>query len=333
MTEFVCPVTRQPLLLVHDGGEFLESPDGRRYPVIDGIPELIAAESRRRAETRHDQQYYRTQAREYDRGMDVLFRTFSADESALREQMIGLLNLTDGTRVLETGCGTGRDTAHLAGRAGVVYATDLSREMIDVGRQRLQDARVDASRVRMVVADAVGLPFPDRFFDAAYHFGGINLFPDVERGIAEMARVVKPGGRVVFGDEGLAPWLVDSEFGRILKNSNPLYRHRAPIECLPIVARDAACRWIMGGAFYLIDFTVGEGEPPLDIDVEFPGWRGGSHRTRYFGRLDGVDPNLRQRIVESAAREGVSLTDWLERELKRALGRAPSSEPRAPGTK
>jgi ubiquinone/menaquinone biosynthesis C-methylase UbiE len=320
-TEFVCPVTRQPLRLVHDGGEFLEAPDGRRYPIVDGIPELMPAESRRRAETRHDQQYYRTQAREYDHGMDVLFRTFSADESALREQMIALLNLAPGARVLETGCGTGRDTSHLARRAGAVYATDLAREMIEVGRLRLHDAGVDARHVRLVVADAVSLPFPDRFFDAAYHFGGINLFPDVERGIAEMARVVKPGGRVVFGDEGLAPWLVDTEFGRILKNTNPLYRHHAPVERLPVVARDAACRWILSGAFYVIDFTVGEGEPLLDIDVEFPGWRGGSHRTRYFGRLDGVDPGLRQRIVESAAREGVSVTAWLERELKRALDR------------
>ena len=321
MTEFVCPVTRQPLRLVHDGGEFLESPDGRRYAVVDGIPELIEAERRERAETRRDQRYYRMQAREYDHGMDVLFRTFSADESAVRKQMIALLNLPAGARVLETGCGTGRDTAHLAAHAGTVYATDLAREMIEVGRLRLHDAGVDASKVRLVVADAVSLPFPDRFFDAAYHFGGINLFPDVERGIAEMARVVKPGGRVVFGDEGLAPWLVDSEFGRILKNSNPLYEHHAPVEHLPVVARDAACRWILSGAFYVIDFTVGEGEPPLDIDVEFPGWRGGSHRTRYFGRLDGVDPGLRQRIVESAAQEGVSLTAWLERELKRALNR------------
>src|SRR5262249_20314047 len=176
-TEFVCPATRQPLRLVQDGGgDFLENPDCLRYPGGDGVRELMAADSRQRAETRRDQQYYRSQAREYDRGMDVLFRTFSADESALREQMIALLGLSDGARVLETGCGTGRDTAHLARRAGVVYATDLAREMIDVGRVRLHDAGVDANRVRLVVADAVSLPFPDRFFDAAYHFGGINLF-------------------------------------------------------------------------------------------------------------------------------------------------------------
>jgi ubiquinone/menaquinone biosynthesis C-methylase UbiE len=262
---------------------------------------------------------YRTIAREYDHRMDVLFRTFLADESAVREQLIALLNLSAGARVLETGCGTGRDTVHLASRAGIVYATDLAREMIDVARQRLPDAGVDLRKVRLFVSDAERLPFPDRFFDAAYHFGGINLFPSIERGIAEMARVVKPGGRVVFGDEGLGPWLLTTEFGKILTNTNPLYQHQAPIALLPACARDVACRWILNGAFFVVDFSVGEGEPALDLDVEFPGWRGGSHRTRYFGKLDGVAPELRQRIVERAAREGVSITAWLERTLKHAL--------------
>ena len=321
MIEFVCPVTRQPLRPVHDGGEFLESADGRRYPVIDGVPELLAPESRQRAEAGRDQQYYRAKAREYDLGMDVLFQTFRADETAVRDRMIALLDLKAGARVLETGCGTGRDTAPLLNRAGFVYATDLAREMLEVGRVRLEDAGVDQSRVSLFVSDAMALPFPDRFFDAAYHFGGINLFPSVERGIAEMARVVKPGGKVVFGDEGLGPWLADSEFGKILVNTNPLYRHRIPLERLPVSARDVACRWILNGAFYVVDFVVGEGEPALDLDVEFPGWRGGSHRTRYYGRLDGVAPELRQQVLDAAAREGISVHAWLERLLRSGLSR------------
>src|SRR3546814_5164791 len=76
------------------------------------------------------------------------------------------------------------------------------------------------------VSDACHLPFEDRFFDAAFHFGGINLFEDVEGAIGEMNRVVKPGGRVVFGDEGIGPWLRDTEFGRIVVNNNPLWGRR-----------------------------------------------------------------------------------------------------------
>lgn len=318
MSEFVCPVTRQPLRLTQDG-EFLETSDGRRYPVREGIPELLSSESREGAATRESQQYYRDKAREYDHGMDVLFRTFDAQERPVREQMIGLLNLAPGMRVLETGCGTGRDTVQLAGRAELLYSSDVSREMISVCQVRLRDAGVSPDAVRLFVSDAAAVPFPDDYFDAAYHFGGLNEFPDVRRGLTEMVRVVKPGGRVVFGDEGLGPWLLATTFGQILLNAKSLYRHQPPLALLPPDVRDVGCRWIIGGAFYVVDCTVGRGEPPLDLDVRFPGWRGGSHRTRFYGKLDGVAPELRQQAIQAAAREGLPLTDWIEKTLRDAL--------------
>ena len=266
----------------------------------------------------HD--YVGDYVREYDRRMDVLLQTFGADERALREQLMAPLQLSPGARVLETGCGTGRDTVHLASRAARVIATDLSSDMVGGGRAAIASTAA-VSRVRFCVADAVMLPFASGVFDAAYHFGGLNLFRDIRQGLAEMARVVKPGGRVVVGDEGLGPWLADSEFGKILLNSNPLYRFQPPLELLPVSAREVTCRWILNGAFYVMNFTVGEGEPFLDLDVEFPGARGGSHRTRYFGKLDGVSPDLKQQAVDAAAQEGVSLTAWLEKTLRRALQR------------
>src|SRR5687768_4035936 len=256
--------------------------------------------------------------REYDRRMDVLLRTFGVDDKTLREQLMAPLHLQPGARVLETGCGTCRDTIQLAARAARVVATDLSSDMIRGGRSAMAHSS-GVERVRFCVSDATALPFKAGAFDAAYHFGGLNLFPDIRQGIAEMARVVKPGGRVVVGDEGLAPWLTDSEFGRILLNSNPLYRFQPPLALLPVLAREVSCRWILNGAFYVIDFTVDEGEPFLDLDVEFPGARGGSHRTRYFGKLDGVSPALKQQIADAAARDGISITAWLERTLSRAL--------------
>ena len=251
--------------------------------------------------------------------MDVLFQTFGTDEQALRTQLTDLLRLPAGATVLETGCGTGRDTVHLAEKAGMLYATDLSPDMIEVARGRLARSGLAPERYRLMTADATALPFDDGFFDAAYHFGGINLFPDVRKGIAEMARVVKPGGRVVFGDEGVGAWLAESDFGKILVNSNPLYRHQPPIALLPVSARDVACRWILNGAFYVVDFAVGEGEPFLDLDLPFPGWRGGSHRTRYYGKLDGVSPETRQQVADAAAAAGMPIADWLEQTLRKAL--------------
>ena len=143
-----------------------------------------------------------------------------------------------GARVLEIGCGTCRDTIHLLNRGVTVYASDLSREMMLIGRDRLKRAGADFSRLTLFRADAVQLPFPDGFFDAAFHFGGLNLFSSVEGALAEMTRVVRRGGRVVAGDEGIGPWLSNTDFAKILENSNPLFSHRAPLEKIPTNARE-----------------------------------------------------------------------------------------------
>ena len=101
--------------------------------------------------------------------------------------------------------------------------------------------------------------------------------------MSEMARVVKVGGKVVVGDEAVAPWMREREYGKILMNSNRLYAYEPPIDLLPDCARQTCLRWIIGNAYYLIDFRVGEGPPKVDMDLPIPGPRGGTHRSRYFG--------------------------------------------------
>jgi ubiquinone/menaquinone biosynthesis C-methylase UbiE len=317
ISDFFCPRTREPLTASADNS-FLESPAGDRYQIIDGIPALLL-EAGRQETISEKNEYYRSRAAEYDRGNDAMFRMLLCDEEPTRLEMTGLLHVSPGERVLEVGCGTCRDTIHLINRGALVYASDLNQEMILMGRDRLQTAGIETSQLRLFLADAMRLPFPDGFFDSAFHFGGLNLFPDVAAALAEIARVVKPGGRVVVGDEGVGEWLNHTEFAKILKNSNPLFHHRAPLDKIPTSARNVSCRWILNGSFYLIAFEVGTGEPPLDLNVQFPGWRGGSHRTRYFGKLEGVSPELRDDIVKAAASEGVSVVTWLETALRRTL--------------
>jgi ubiquinone/menaquinone biosynthesis C-methylase UbiE len=316
-TGFFCPRTHEPLVNSADG-RFLESPAGARYPVIEGIPSLLLASGHEEAGGDRNK-YYRERAAEYDRGNDVMFRMLKCEEKQTREQITDLLQIAPGDRVLEVGCGTCRDTRYFLSRGASVYAGDINREMVHIGRGRLQTTGVDTSALKLFVADAGRLPFPDGFFDRAFHFGGLNLFPDVRASIAEIARVVKPGGRVVLGDEGVGAWLGETEFAKILKNSNPLFHYQAPIDKIPVLARNVSCHWVLNGSFYVMVFDVGVGEPQLDLDVEFPGWRGGSHRTRYFGKLEGVAPEIRDSVVKAAAAEGVSVVSWLEKALRRAL--------------
>jgi ubiquinone/menaquinone biosynthesis C-methylase UbiE len=253
----------------------------RTFALREGVADLVYPETLAPSDAEF-QRKYDEGAKAYDSGLEWMWEAFSSDEDAVRSSMIDLLELAPESRVLETGCGTGQDSARIVerlGGEGMLFAQDLSRGMLDVARSRLQAAR---DRVELAQTNGSYLPFADDAFDAAYHFGGINTFGERRRAIAEMARVVRPGGKVVFGDEGIAPWLRRKLIGRILVKANPLYAHRAPLGELPANTLEPRVQWIIGNAFYVIDFRVGEGPPPVALDLPIPG-KGDTLRSRYYG--------------------------------------------------
>jgi hypothetical protein len=144
------------------------------------------------------------------------------------------------------------------------------------------------------------------------------LFTDQALAIAEMARVVRVGGKVVFGDEGVAPWLREKPHGQILMNSNRLYKYTPPMDKLPECASDACVRWFLGNAYYTIDFRVGDGPPRLDLDLPVLGRRGGTHRTRHYGVLEGVTPEAKAMAERAAKASGLSMHEWLDRAVRTA---------------
>lgn len=73
-----------------------------------------------------------------------------------------------------------------------------------------------------------------------------------------------------------------------MTTANKMYLHACPLECLPENAREVAVRWLLGNAFYVIDYRVGEGHPAIDLDLPIPGKRGGTYRTHYYGVMEGV---------------------------------------------
>lgn len=269
-------------------------------------------------------EYARQNAAEvHDNALRWVFATFGGDEQSLREKLIARLNLVRGERLLVTGAGAGNDLPYLARNLqgkGEIFAQDIAQQMLLAGVDRhragLAGSGVD---LRFSISDATNLPFADGYFDAAYHFGGINLFPDIRKGIAEMNRVVRSGGKVVIGDEGIAPWLRETEYGKMLIRNNPLYACEIPLSLLPDSARSVQLSWEIGNCFYVIEFTVSDQPPPVNIDVPHIGARGGSIRTRYFGQLEGVDPALRDRIYSEAVRLGKSRVDYVESLLRNGL--------------
>jgi ubiquinone/menaquinone biosynthesis C-methylase UbiE len=329
---YCCPYTGEALELSVDRAEGLEvltgslrSTSGRIFPIVDGMPILTNADEERRSdEERRELEYYQATSTTYDASLSWLFRSFFEDEDAIRNRMVDALDLEANSRVLETGCGTCRDSVHILrrlGEEGELYLQDLSPNMVQVGRVNLADGakRTGTScQTEFFVGNACFLPFPDGYFDAAYHFDGLNLFTDRKRALSEMARVVRKGGKVVVGDEGLAPWHRNTPYGNIVTTTNKMYLHQCPLDCVPENARDVTVRWLLGNAFYVIDFRVGEGHPEIDLDLPIPGKRGGTYRTRSQGVLEGVTVETRELAARAAERSGLSMHTWLDRVVRQA---------------
>ena len=235
--------------------------------------------------------------------------------------MISKLNLKPEHRVLEIGCGDGRGSEHIARKLndkGKLYLQELSPAFLKKAVKRLKKYSLD---IEYSIANGCYLSFPDNYFDAAYHFGGINTFSDVKRSLNELARVVKPGGRVVVGDESMAPWLRNIQFGKIMMNSNPLLKNEIPIADVPVNVCDVKIEWIMMGAFFVLEFAVGEGEPVANYHIDIPSERGGTHWTRFYGNLEGVTDEAKQLAIKAAKKSGKSRHKWVDEVIKRAAKR------------
>lgn len=103
-----------------------------------------------------------------------------------------------GDAVLDVCCGTGDLAFELAGRVapgGHVVGCDFSEQMLDLAREKAAE-RGEAA-VRFEWADALRLPYDDGRFDAVTVGFGVRNFADRDQGLREMARVLKPGGRLV----------------------------------------------------------------------------------------------------------------------------------------
>ncbi len=326
---YLCPKTREKLKL-KDGADILENeiisgilsaPNGEQYSICNGIPDftyprvLAINDLRSRKE-------YDAASRDYDALQNVTFSILCQNESVFRRDMISLLYMKKDSVVLETAAGTGLNLPYFIEKMngkGHIFVQDISSGMLENCRPAL--SRKDSQeqiKIHRSIGNAAYLPFPDKYFDAALSFGGIGVFADKEKAIIEMFRVVKPGGRIVFGDEGIAPWLRNSRYGKILIDNNHFYADEVPINLLPVEAREVTVRWVMGGAFYLVDMTVGEGEPHADFDYKIPGVRGGTLNTRYYGKLEGVTQETKELVQKARDKSGKSMHQWLDEVLRQA---------------
>ncbi|MCA8919469.1 MAG: bifunctional demethylmenaquinone methyltransferase/2-methoxy-6-polyprenyl-1,4-benzoquinol methylase UbiE [Planctomycetes bacterium] len=131
------------------------------------------------------------------RKYDLLNRIISGGrDQAWRKRTVKMAQLKGGERVLDVCCGTG-DLAlmfqRLKPKPSEVVASDFTPEMLVIAQQKAGKAGV---KLPLAAADALHLPFNDAEFDVVSVGYGVRNFQDIDAGLRELARVLKPGGRL-----------------------------------------------------------------------------------------------------------------------------------------
>ncbi|MET9881707.1 methyltransferase domain-containing protein [Streptomyces sp. NPDC006430] len=134
----------------------------------------------------HVQDFFGARAADWD-------RKFPEDGPAFATA-VAEFGLRPGDRVLDAGCGTGRALPALraaVGPTGTVLGADLTPQMLAAAQRSGRDAEGT-----LLLADVARLPLRDRALDAVFAAGLIAHLPDPAANLSELARVVRPGGRL-----------------------------------------------------------------------------------------------------------------------------------------
>ncbi len=131
-----------------------------------------------------NREYYDAFSEGYDRGRDRGYHKLIDDQAAALVERMGA-----GRDLLEVGCGTGLVLQRCAEFARSAKGIDVSPGMLARARDRGLDVREGS---------ATALPFDDASFDVAYSFKVLSHVPQLDVALAEMVRVVRPGGHLVF---------------------------------------------------------------------------------------------------------------------------------------
>ena len=137
---------------------------------------------------------------------------------ALRDRIVALADPRPEDVVVDVGAGTGLLTLALAGRVERVWAIDIAPMMSEYLRAKAASAELD--NVTVVTASAVSLPLVDASADVVVSNYCFHHLPDEgkERALAEVHRVLRPGGRLVFGDMMFRVSLTDTRDRRLIQD-------------------------------------------------------------------------------------------------------------------
>jgi ubiquinone/menaquinone biosynthesis methyltransferase len=152
------------------------------------VPTLRAALASPDTKGRYVRRLFSTIADRYD--LITVLLSYGRDRR-WKKRLVSLAGVTRGVRALDLACGTGDIAFELASRGASVTGLDVTHRMLQLAREK---GRVRSARVTFVTGDMMALPFAAHEFDIVTTGYGVRNVPVIAAAIAEIHRVLRPGG-------------------------------------------------------------------------------------------------------------------------------------------
>lgn len=170
-------------------------------------------------------------------------RSFSEAAIEMTNEMIRRLDPKPGDRILDVGCGNGTPAMQLARACPVrVVGISVSERQVAHASERAREAGL-ADRVSFERVNALDLPYPAESFDGAWALESMLHMPDKVRVLSEVARVVRPGGRIpiadmVYKQPAEAAKDVRAQYSTVYASLTPLDEYRSVLERADLIGED-----------------------------------------------------------------------------------------------
>jgi SAM-dependent methyltransferase len=218
------------------------------------------------------------------------------------EVVVGYLAPGPGEVVLDLGCGTGNAAIIAAGRGARVTGVDPSPRLLEVARATAAAAGLDAG---FILGSAASLPVPDGSVDAIGSVFGVIFAPDPAAAAAEIARVLRPSGRIV-----LSAWLRDGALadqarlrGELLAGTgkeSPARRLFAWHDPEALTGLLAPHGFSVAMQHQALTFTGASPEAYADAELaDHPGWAGARELLEPAGRWEHARASLTQLFADA----------------------------------
>ena len=142
--------------------------------------------------------------------------SFFGYENFLRNRVIGLMNLKEGSRVLDVACGTGLNFKFIEnkiGPSGKIIAIDYVKEMLEAAEKEMKSRQY--KNIRLILGDAASMSFPNNYFDGIVSTLGLTAIPNHFEALKRCKKMLKPNGKIAILDGKYS----DMKYAKFIINS------------------------------------------------------------------------------------------------------------------